>query len=129
MEKVLNKSDLITRLSSECENIPEKTIEDATKQIIDLMVDTLSQNGRVEVRGFIGGTVEGTHVAISLATAGVPCAIGELYSGVAVLFTQLAHTRVPIVVKTVDGTYDATVDVAVASSPVRHLWERSSWLC
>ena len=29
-----------------------KTIEDATKQIIDLMVDTLSQNGRVEVRGF-----------------------------------------------------------------------------
>ncbi|MEN9494180.1 MAG: hypothetical protein RJA89_422, partial [Pseudomonadota bacterium] len=43
MEKVLNKSDLITRLSSECENIPEKTIEDATKQIIDLMVDTLSQ--------------------------------------------------------------------------------------
>ena len=52
MEKVLNKSDLITRLSSECENIPEKTIEDATKQIIDLMVDTLSQNGRVEVRGF-----------------------------------------------------------------------------
>ena len=48
MEKVLNKSDLITRLSSECENIPEKTIEDATKQIIDLMVDTLSQNGRVE---------------------------------------------------------------------------------
>ena len=44
MEKVLNKSDLITRLSSECENIPEKTI--------DLMVDTLSQNGRVEVRGF-----------------------------------------------------------------------------
>ena len=52
MEKVLNKSDLIARLSSEFENIPEKTIEDATKQIIDLMVDTLSQNGRVEVRGF-----------------------------------------------------------------------------
>ena len=52
MEKVLNKSDLITRLSSECNNLPEKTIEDATKQIIDLMVDTLAQNGRVEVRGF-----------------------------------------------------------------------------
>ena len=48
-----------------------------------------------------------------MATAGVPCATGELYTGVAVLFTQLAYTRVPVVVKTVDGTYDATVDMAV----------------
>ena len=47
MEKVLNKSDLIARLSSECENIPEKTIEDAPKQIIDLVVATLFQHARV----------------------------------------------------------------------------------
>lgn len=48
-----------------------------------------------------------------MATAGVPRATGELYAGVPVLFTQLAHTRAPIVVKTVDGTYDAAVDMAV----------------
>ncbi|MFW2177136.1 MULTISPECIES: integration host factor subunit beta [unclassified Moraxella] len=52
MEKVLNKSDLIARLSSECDTLAEKMVEEATKQIIDLMVDTLSQDGRVEVRGF-----------------------------------------------------------------------------
>ena len=52
MEKVLNKSDLITRLSGECEGLPEKTVEEATKQIIDLMIKTLAQDGRVEVRGF-----------------------------------------------------------------------------
>ena len=52
MEKVLNKSDLITRLSGECEGLPEKTVEEATKQIIDLMINTLAQDGRVEVRGF-----------------------------------------------------------------------------
>ena len=52
MEKVLNKSDLITRLSGECEGLPEKIVEEATKQIIDLMINTLAQDGRVEVRGF-----------------------------------------------------------------------------
>ena len=52
MEKVLNKSDLITRLSGECEGLPDKTVEEATKQIIDLMINTLAQDGRVEVRGF-----------------------------------------------------------------------------
>lgn len=52
MEKVLNKSDLIAKLSSECEGIPEKIVEEATKQVIDLMINTLAQDGRVEVRGF-----------------------------------------------------------------------------
>lgn len=52
MEKILNKSDLITKLSIKCDNLPEKLVEEATKQIIDLMVDTLANDGRVEVRGF-----------------------------------------------------------------------------
>ncbi|MFO1383004.1 MAG: HU family DNA-binding protein [Moraxella osloensis] len=37
---MLNKSDLITRLSSECENIPEKPLRMPPSKIIDLMVDT-----------------------------------------------------------------------------------------
>ncbi len=52
MEKILNKSDLITKLSIKFDNLPEKLVEEATKQIIDLMVDTLANDGRVEVRGF-----------------------------------------------------------------------------
>lgn len=52
MEKVLNKSDLINKLSGECEDLPEKLVEEATKQIIDLMADTLCHDGRVEIRGF-----------------------------------------------------------------------------
>lgn len=52
MEKVLNKSEFIAKLSTQCHHLPEKTVEEATKQIINLMVDTLCHDGRVEVRGF-----------------------------------------------------------------------------
>lgn len=52
MDKVLNKSDLIAKLTNGCTSLPEKTIEEATKQILDLIMDTLCQDGRVEVRGF-----------------------------------------------------------------------------
>lgn len=52
MDKVINKSDLIDKLSSECRMISDATIEEATKQVLDLMADTLAQDGRVEIRGF-----------------------------------------------------------------------------
>lgn len=52
MEKILNKSDLVVKLSTDCQYLPEPTVEEATKQVIDLMVNTLAQDGRVEVRGF-----------------------------------------------------------------------------
>lgn len=52
MEKVLNKSDLIAKLSSQCDDLPEHMVEEATKQLLGLMADTLCENGRIEVRGF-----------------------------------------------------------------------------
>ncbi|WP_315044022.1 integration host factor subunit beta [Faucicola mancuniensis] len=52
MEKVINKSDLIDKLSNECRTLSEETIEEATKQLLELMTETLTNDGRVEVRGF-----------------------------------------------------------------------------
>lgn len=65
MEKILNKSDLIIKLSMECDQLPVETVEEATKQLIDLMVDTLAADGRVEVRGF--GSFSLHHRAARLA--------------------------------------------------------------
>lgn len=52
MDKVINKSDLIDKLSSECRMMSDSMIDEATKQVLDLMADTLAQDGRVEIRGF-----------------------------------------------------------------------------
>ncbi|ELA08834.1 integration host factor (IHF),beta subunit, site specific recombination [Moraxella macacae 0408225] len=52
MEKVINKSDLIDKLSAECRQLSEATVEEATKQLLDLMANVLANDGRVEVRGF-----------------------------------------------------------------------------
>ncbi len=52
MKKVFNKSDFIINLSAQCDSLSEKTVEEATRQIIDLMSNTLRQDGRIEIRGF-----------------------------------------------------------------------------
>lgn len=52
MDKVINKSDLIDKLSNECRMMPEAMIDEATNQVLDLILDTLAQDGRVEIRGF-----------------------------------------------------------------------------
>lgn len=52
MEKIVNRSDLINQLSADNHGLSEQQVEDATKQLIDLMVDTLCHDGRVEIRGF-----------------------------------------------------------------------------
>lgn len=51
-QQVINKSDLITNLASACDGIEETVVDEAVREIIGLMVDSLSHDGRVEVRGF-----------------------------------------------------------------------------
>lgn len=52
MEKVLNRSEFIAKMSSECDTLPEETVEEATRKILELMCQTLCDDGRIEVRGF-----------------------------------------------------------------------------
>ncbi|WFF39683.1 integration host factor subunit beta [Moraxella nasibovis] len=52
MQQVMNKSDLISNLASSCDGIEEPVVDEAVREIIGLMVDCLSHDGRVEVRGF-----------------------------------------------------------------------------
>ncbi|MDO5652470.1 MAG: HU family DNA-binding protein [Moraxella sp.] len=47
----INKSDLIERLSLQ-QDLQDKAAEEAVRELIHLMIDTLTQDGRVEVRGF-----------------------------------------------------------------------------
>ena len=46
------KSKLDEFLARELMHLPEKKIQDATKLIVNLMTESLSQGGRIEVRGF-----------------------------------------------------------------------------
>lgn len=52
MEKLLNRSEFIAKMASVCDTLPEETVEEATKKILDLMCHTLCEDGRIEVRGF-----------------------------------------------------------------------------
>jgi len=49
---MLIKSQLIGELSKHFSHLPEKDIALSVNHIIDLMSSTLSQGGRIEVRGF-----------------------------------------------------------------------------
>lgn len=49
---MLIKSQLIAELSKNFPHLPEKDIALAVNTIIDHMSDTLSQGGRIEIRGF-----------------------------------------------------------------------------
>ena len=48
----MTRSDLIRNLTERKGDISKKTMELAVKQTIDLMVDTLAQKERIEIRGF-----------------------------------------------------------------------------
>lgn len=50
-ENAVNKSDLIESLSLELD-MQDKHAEEAVKEILQLMVNTLSADGRIELRGF-----------------------------------------------------------------------------
>ncbi|MCL1622654.1 integration host factor subunit beta [Moraxella sp. Tifton1] len=52
MHQAINKSDLISNLASACDGIEETVVDRAVREIIGLMVDCLTYDGRVEVRGF-----------------------------------------------------------------------------
>ena len=49
---MLIKSQLIADLSKQLSYIPEKDIMLSVNQILELMGDTLSNGGRIEIRGF-----------------------------------------------------------------------------
>lgn len=49
---MLIKSQLIAELSKRFPHLPEKDIALAVNQIVDLMSETLSTGGRIEIRGF-----------------------------------------------------------------------------
>ena len=50
-QKAINKSGLIQQLSIN-HDLQDKKAEEAVRELIALMIDTLSQDGRIEVRGF-----------------------------------------------------------------------------
>ncbi|TXD98217.1 integration host factor subunit beta [Psychrobacter frigidicola] len=52
MQQAINKSDFINNLSANCDTITDMVIDDAVREIINLMIETLANDGRVEVRGF-----------------------------------------------------------------------------
>ena len=52
MQHTINKSDFINNLSVNCDNMTDVVVDDAVREIINLMIDTLAHDGRVEVRGF-----------------------------------------------------------------------------
>ena len=51
-EIIMIKSELIATLASKFNQIPEKDVTLAVNLILDTMSETLSEGGRVEVRGF-----------------------------------------------------------------------------
>ncbi|WP_269914609.1 integration host factor subunit beta [Acinetobacter sp. HY1485] len=51
-KEALNKSDLIQRIALKNPHLAEPLVEDAVKIMIDQMVDALSSNDRIEIRGF-----------------------------------------------------------------------------
>ncbi len=52
MQDTINKSDFINNLSVNCDSVTDIVVDDAVREILTLMVDTLANDGRVEVRGF-----------------------------------------------------------------------------
>ncbi|MXP51023.1 integration host factor subunit beta [Pantoea sp. SoEX] len=48
----MTKSELIDKLAKQNSHLSIKTIENAVKEIIEYMANTLSQGQRIEIRGF-----------------------------------------------------------------------------
>lgn len=52
MQAIINKSDLIENLAADSDNLDEHTVDEAVRLILAMMIDELSYDGRVEIRGF-----------------------------------------------------------------------------
>lgn len=50
--EALNKSDLIKRIALKNPHLAEPLVEDAVKIMIDQMIEALSNDDRIEIRGF-----------------------------------------------------------------------------
>lgn len=48
----MTKSELIEKLTEQHANIPAKDVENAVKEVLELMADSLSSSDRIEIRGF-----------------------------------------------------------------------------
>ncbi len=48
----INKSELIANLSANYDGIGEQMVDESVRTLIELMVETLADDGRVEIRGF-----------------------------------------------------------------------------
>ena len=48
----MTKSELIDKISSNQEQLPPRDVEMAVRMILDRMVSSLSNNERIEIRGF-----------------------------------------------------------------------------
>lgn len=49
---MINKSELIADLSAQHDHLSEVLVDDSVRSLLALMVDTLADDGRVEIRGF-----------------------------------------------------------------------------
>ncbi|WP_230660142.1 HU family DNA-binding protein [Psychrobacter sp. I-STPA10] len=52
MQNVINKSGIISNVSAKCDFITDDIIDKSVREVIELMVQTLIDDGRIEVRGF-----------------------------------------------------------------------------
>ena len=52
LEGPMTKSELIEKLAEKFNHLSAKDVEDAIKEILEMMAQTLSQGDRIEIRGF-----------------------------------------------------------------------------
>lgn len=48
----MTKSELIEKLAEQHANIPAKDVENAVKEVLEQMADSLASSDRIEIRGF-----------------------------------------------------------------------------
>lgn len=51
-ETVMKKSDLIANVASKCDNLEEVIVDEAVREILEMMTYSIAKDERVEVRGF-----------------------------------------------------------------------------
>lgn len=51
-DNVLRKSDLIANVAAKCDNLEEMIVDEAVREILDMMTYNISKDERVEIRGF-----------------------------------------------------------------------------
>lgn len=51
-KSVLRKSNLIANVTSACDNLEEAMVDEAVREILDMMTYSISKDERVEIRGF-----------------------------------------------------------------------------